>query len=76
MKITTRTCTAGLRLPVDFGMYGSRLRQIDVPVSAVRLGWGADHAVRNADAVVNAVKPTPVVQAPVPLSRLRARSLT
>lgn len=75
MKITTIACTPGYRLPGELGMFGARQRQIDVPVSAVRLGWGADHAVRNADAEpVSAVKPT--VQTQVPSSRLRARSLT
>lgn len=78
MKIFTCKSTHGYQLPVEHGMFGPRLRQVDVPVSSVRLGWGANYAVGDADATpLTAIKPIDVVQqAPVPLSRLRARSLT
>lgn len=78
MKIFTCKSTHGYQLPVDLGMFGPHLRQVDVPVSSVRHGWGANYVVRNADAApLTAITPTDVVQqAPVPLSRLRARSLT
>lgn len=74
MKITNITRTAGCQLPAGFGMFSGRLRNVDVPVSqrhGVAPIWRQELVVRTADAV----KPTYVAQAPVPLS-LRARALT